>query len=498
MKKILPIFMSIFLLISGLGAVAIDSEVNELISDSVETEDDQKLDFTHTVFAEFGTSTGCGYCKYAHAALKNIYISQDYPFNYVSLVGNKNPLAYTRIDVDYNFYGYPTVWFDGGYQVSLGGGSGNEAEYRSKINTCGSRAVDDVEITVDVVWNGGTEMEITSTVINNQATSYGGYLRVYITELISSMGWYDTAGKLYTFPFLDWAHNRYVTVPALDTWTNTMTWDGATAGYPSVTEDNLMVIGTIFNDEWHQGYSYPPSSNPFDAYYLDDSMACRVGENRPPNTPSSPNPYNGETGVGINEDLSWTGTDPDWFDTLTYDVYFGTTSPPPQVEYGQEDTSYNPGILDYETTYYWKIVSWDNNGASMEGSIWSFTTGANSPPDEPDIEGETGGSFGEEYEYTFIATDPEDDDISYYVEWGDGTITDWTSFVESGDEITLTHTFEEEGMYTIKAKVKDTFEQESDWGYLEVEMPISYHFFLQRFFDRFPNAFPLIKHILGL
>ena len=28
---------------------------------------------THTPLAEFGTATWCGYCKYAHAALKNVY-----------------------------------------------------------------------------------------------------------------------------------------------------------------------------------------------------------------------------------------------------------------------------------------------------------------------------------------------------------------------------------------------------------------------------------------
>ena len=29
------------------------------------------------------------------------------------------------------------------------------------------------------------------------------------------------------------------------------------------------------------------------------------------------------------------------------------------------------------TTYYWKIISHDNHGATTQGPIWAFTTGSN-------------------------------------------------------------------------------------------------------------------------
>jgi hypothetical protein len=35
---------------------------------------------------------------------------------------------------------------------------------------------------------------------------------------------------------------------------------------------------------------------------------------------------------------------------------------------------YDPGTMIYGTTYYWKIVAWDNHGASAAGPVWHFTT----------------------------------------------------------------------------------------------------------------------------
>jgi len=62
------------------------------------------------------------------------------------------------------------------------------------------------------------------------------------------------------------------------------------------------------------------------------------------------------------------------YQNITYDVYFGLSSPPPKVASNQTDTSFNPGILEYNTTYYWQIIAWNDQGESAEGPIWSFTT----------------------------------------------------------------------------------------------------------------------------
>jgi hypothetical protein len=118
-------------------------------------------------------------------------------------------------------------------------------------------------------------------------------------------------------------------------------------------------------------------------------------------------------------------------------------------------------------------------------SASDFTIIGNSnPPYAPEIDGEIRGTAGEEYEYTFFTMDPEEENISYYVDWDDGTSNGWTDFVPSGTEIVLAHTWEEQGDYIIKAKAKDIHNSVSDWGELEVEMPLSFEFVIRYYFLR--------------
>ena len=113
----------------------------------------------------------------------------------------------------------------------------------------------------------------------------------------------------------------------------------------------------------------------------EDVWLIRLGpeggvQNTPPNIPSNPSPANHATDGSINAHLSWTGGDPDAGNTVTYNVYFGTspTAPMAMVSHNQMGTSYAPGTLAYNTTYYWKIVATDNHGASTTGPLWDFTT----------------------------------------------------------------------------------------------------------------------------
>jgi hypothetical protein len=223
-------------------------------------------------------------------------------------------------------------------------------------------------------------------------------------------------------------------------------------------------------------------------------------ENLPPNTPSNPDPEDGEIDVSINELLRWTGGDPNSGDKLTYDIYFGTDSSPPLV--GQTtQPAYDPGIMNLETMYYWKIVVTDSGGLTDSGPTWSFTTEKepNEPPTKPDIYGPPRGPPKVELCWAFESEDPNEQEIKFLIEWGDGESTETEySFIA----VEACHSYDEEGEYTIKAKAIDIKGAESDWSTLDVTMPknkvFNFNFpLLKWLFERFPHAFPVLRYMLG-
>jgi nitrous oxidase accessory protein NosD len=197
-----------------------------------------------------------------------------------------------------------------------------------------------------------------------------------------------------------------------------------------------------------------------------------IAQNTPPYTPSDPNPTDGATGIDTTVILSWKGGDPDPEDIVTYDVYFGTSSSPLKVASNITVTTYTPGTLTFNTTYYWRIIGWDNHGAYSIGPLWHFTTQVNTPPGVPFIDGPSSGKAKKSYNYTFVAADPENDDVFYQINWGDGQVTDWIGPYESNVVIIRNHTWQEKGTYTIAARAKDIHGAIGEWGTLTITMPM--------------------------
>jgi hypothetical protein len=97
-------------------------------------------------------------------------------------------------------------------------------------------------------------------------------------------------------------------------------------------------------------------------------------------------PLNGADGVPVGQDLSWTILDEN---ITAIDLYLGTENDPnltakPQYKKLSKapatTTTYDPGILAFSTTYYWRVDAYEPNELPggievvVPGPVWSFTT----------------------------------------------------------------------------------------------------------------------------
>jgi hypothetical protein len=148
--------------------------------------------------------------------------------------------------------------------------------------------------------------------------------------------------------------------------------------------------------------------------------------------------------------------------------------------------------------YTIRLVVYDTFGQISEDRVIVLIDTA---PDLPEIEGPSIGKIKVKHDYFFTTFDHNEDEIYYYIDWGDDNPDEWLGPYESGKEIRINHTWMKKDNYTIKVKAKDVHGAESNWSSLEITMPKSYNLPLQWFWERlrerFPHAFPILRHILG-
>jgi uncharacterized protein (TIGR02145 family) len=176
-------------------------------------------------------------------------------------------------------------------------------------------------------------------------------------------------------------------------------------------------------DAWQRSFSLSHKSHRY-AVSKNNGYSVRCikepNQNLPPTTPSSPIPINGAVNQAIEPDLSWACYDPEG-DQLTYDLFFGTDELPPQVTTGQTETSFEPGILESGTQYFWKVIASDGQGNNVEGPVWNFTTLViNLPPAPPSAPMPEDGAVNQsiESDISWECSDPENDPMAYIVFFG--------------------------------------------------------------------------------
>ena len=117
----------------------------------------------------------------------------------------------------------------------------------------------------------------------------------------------------------------------------------------------------------------------------------------------------------------------------------------------------SPAIGDDGTIYIW---SYDFHLYAIGLNI------SNPPPANPTTpSGPTSGINNTLYSYITSTTDPDGDQIKYGWDWdGDGTVDEWSGFVDSGTEDNRSHSWSVPGVYDIKVKAQDEHGAESGWS----------------------------------
>ena len=149
--------------------------------------------------------------------------------------------------------------------------------------------------------------------------------------------------------------------------------------------------------------------------------------------------------------------------------------------------------LKYETFIHSSLWGNPNLGIGQHSE--------NNPPNKPDRpNGPNDGKVRQTYTFTSTSTDPENDQIYYLWSWGDGN-SEWIGPYNSGEEVSTSHTWGEEGNFEVKVKSKDINGAVSDWSdQLIVSMPknkvMNSVFF--ELIKNHPFLFPLLRLFLNL
>lgn len=140
-----------------------------------------------------------------------------------------------------------------------------------------------------------------------------------------------------------------------------------------------------------------------------------------------------------------------------------------------------------------------SGGQNSHTYLYALNIIENNPPAIPMITGTAHGKVRTTYDYIIVSSDSDDDNISYFIDWGDDSTTDWIGPYVSGDQVVQSHQWTKRGTYTIQVKARDEHGMESDWGTLTVIMPYEppQHPFIHWLLERFPNAFPLLRYLIG-
>ncbi len=92
-------------------------------------------------------------------------------------------------------------------------------------------------------------------------------------------------------------------------------------------------------------------------------------------------------------------------------------------------------------------------------------------PDTIDFSGPSEGKIKTETVFEASISDPEDDEVYVFVDWGDGQVSGWIGPFASDEVFEISHTWSSKGEFEIRVKAKDCFGLETEFVSIPISMP---------------------------
>ena len=124
-----------------------------------------------------------------------------------------------------------------------------------------------------------------------------------------------------------------------------------------------------------------------------------------------------------------------------------------------ENGSVNLEVIDYPENEITLTVTCHNHLYNQEKFFW------NRPPTQPETpNGDAKPNLEQMIDFTTFSSDPEDSDICYNFDWGDGEQSGWLGPFKSGETVTGSHAWSQRGFFYVKVCAKDNEDIESEWS----------------------------------
>ena len=136
----------------------------------------------------------------------------------------------------------------------------------------------------------------------------------------------------------------------------------------------------------------------------------------------------------------------------------------------EEDGVYIKGITDESGQLILEVEEKPDNEISLTVTCHNYlyyqeTFNWNKPPEKPEKPvGNEKPNLGQTCEYTTYTIDPDDIEVFYNFDWGDGNQSGWLGPFPNGEIATANYSWVERGFYDVKVCAKDIKDSESQWS----------------------------------